>query len=123
MGERLGNACFTAGDNVVLLQGETERLAETMSTLGCLPLAERDLQLGKLCRVLLACAIFAVLVAAATGLLPVQIAFVTAGTLMVMTGLMSLRDVYDSIDWPIIILLGAMLPVGVARLRRRAAHN
>lgn len=112
--ERLGNVRFTAGD-VVLLQGETERLAETMSTLGCLPLAERDLQLGKPRRVLLAGAIFAAaLVAAATGLLPVQIAFVTAGTLMVLTGLMSLRDVYDSIDWPIIILLGAMLPVGGA---------
>jgi di/tricarboxylate transporter len=114
MRERLKNVRFAAGD-IVLLQGDTERLKQTMTALGCLPLAERNLQLGKPRRVLVAAAIFAAaLLAAATGLLPVQIAFVTAGVLMVLTGLLSLREAYDSIDWSVIILLGAMLPVGQA---------
>jgi di/tricarboxylate transporter len=112
--DRLGDVRFTAGD-VVLLQGDTERLRATMTTLGCLPLAQRDLQLGKPRRVLLAVGIFtAALAAAGLGLLPVQVAFVTAAALMVLARLLSVREVYDSIDWPVIILLGAMLPVGQA---------
>ncbi len=112
--QRLTHVRFAAGD-VLLLQGDTERLQEAMTTLGCLPLAERNLRIGRPRRMVMAGAIFAAaLVAAATGLLPVQVAFVTAGTVMVLTGLLSLRDVYDSIDWSVIVLLGAMLPVGMA---------
>lgn len=114
MRQRLGRVRFTAGD-VILLQGDTARLQETMTTLGCLPLAERNLRLGRPRRALAATAIFvAALVSAATGVLPVQIAFVTAATLMIVAGLISLREAYDSIDWPVIVLLGAMLPVGGA---------
>lgn len=54
------------------------------------------------------------LVAATTGLLPVQIAFVGAAVAMVTSGQLSLREAYESIDWPIIILLGAMIPVGAS---------
>jgi di/tricarboxylate transporter len=112
--ERLDHVQFAAGD-VVLWQGDTDRLKEAMTTLGCLPLAERDLRLGRPRRALAATGIFAAaLVSAATGLLPVQIAVVTAATAMVLTRLMSLREAYDSIDWPVIVLLGAMLPVGGA---------
>jgi di/tricarboxylate transporter len=112
--QRLRDVRFAAGD-VLLFQGDTVRLQEAMTTLGCVPLAERDLRLGRPRRMVLATGIFAAaLTAAAIGLLPVQIAFVTAATLMVLTRLMTLRDVYDSIDWPVIVLLGAMLPVGQA---------
>jgi len=112
--DRLGNVRFKAGD-ILLLQGDIGRLRESMASLGCLPLAERDLRLGKPRRVVMAATIFAAaLVAAATGMLAVQVAFVAAGTLMVVAGLLSLREAYDSIDWSVIILLGAMLPVGQA---------
>ena len=33
---------------------------------------------------------------------------------VVLVGDISLRDLYDSIDWPVIVLLGAMIPVGQA---------
>src|SRR3546814_14362291 len=33
---------------------------------------------------------------------------------MIFTGLLRPREVYDAIDWPVIILLGAMIPVGTA---------
>jgi di/tricarboxylate transporter len=33
---------------------------------------------------------------------------------MVVTGLLSLREAYDAIDWPVVVLLGAMIPVGLA---------
>jgi di/tricarboxylate transporter len=112
--ERLGGIRFRAGD-VLLLQGGAEALPETLSTLGCLPLAERGLRLGQPRRVLLSTAIFgSALVGSATGVLPVQIAFVVAAVLMVVTGLLSLREAYDAIDWPVVVLLGAMIPVGLA---------
>jgi di/tricarboxylate transporter len=79
------------------------------------PLAERGLRLGYPRRLLLATGIFgSALAATSTGLLPVHIAFVGAATLMVLVELVSLREAYESIDWPIIVLLGAMLPLGEA---------
>lgn len=103
-----------AGD-VLLLQGITETLQEVLPTLGCLPLAERGLRLGQPRRVLLALFLFgAALASAALGMLPVQVAFTAAAVAMVLAGFISLREIYGSIDWPVIVLLGAMLPVSRA---------
>lgn len=38
-------------------------------------------------------------------------------------GLLRLREIYESIDWPIIILLGALIPVGQALETTGAAQN
>jgi di/tricarboxylate transporter len=112
--ERLGRIRFQAGD-VVLMQGRTEAVQEALPLLGCLPLAERGVRLGQPRRVFLSSAMFLCgLSAAALGLLPVQIAFVGTAVAMVVTGLLSLREAYEGIDWPIIVLLGAMIPVGQA---------
>jgi di/tricarboxylate transporter len=111
---QLSRIQLRAGD-VLLLQGQTETLAEVLPSLGCLPLAERGLKLGQPRRVLLAVGLFgAALGAAALGLLPVQLAFTGAAVVMVLAGLLNLREAYASIDWPILILLGAMIPVGQA---------
>ncbi|MEX2355704.1 MAG: SLC13 family permease [Thermaerobacterales bacterium] len=118
---RLANMRFQAGD-ILLLQGETDNVYEAVTALGCLPLAERDLRLGHPRRALLAVALFAGgLLTAAVGLLPVQVALTAAATLMVIAGLLSLKEVYESIDWPIIILLGGMIPVGQALERTGGA--
>lgn len=111
---RLDRIRFRAGD-VLLLQGGTETLPEALTALGCLPLAERGLRVGQPRRVLSAVGIGgAALAISALGLLPVQIAFAAAAVLMVLGGLLSLREAYEAIDWPIIVLLGAMIPVGQA---------
>ncbi len=105
---------FRPGD-VLLLQGRREVLSEVMSTLGCLPLVERGLQIGKPRRLLSGTLIFiAAILLAAFGFLPIEIAFTAAAVAMVLIGLISLREVYDSIEWPIIILLGAMFPLSKA---------
>jgi di/tricarboxylate transporter len=63
----------------------------------------------------LAAAIFAVaVVAAAFGLVDVSVAFVAAAVGMVVARLLPLDEMYRAIDWPVIVLLGAMLPVGAA---------
>lgn len=111
---RLRDIRFQAGD-VLLLQGPTEILPETLAALGCLPLAGRGLRLGQPRRVLLGIGIFTTaMLLAAFGLLPVQVALVGAVVTMLLTNILSLREAYESIDWSIIILLGAMIPVGQA---------
>ena len=48
------------------------------------------------------------------GYLSVQVSFVTAVAILLVTKFVSLQDAYESIDWPVIVLLGAMIPVGQA---------
>ena len=111
---RLDRIRFQSGD-VLLLQGYTETIKEILATLGCLPLASRGLRLGQPRRIYFSLAIFgSALLISAFGILPVQIAFVAASLIMIITKLISLKDAYESIEWPIIILLGAMIPVGEA---------
>jgi di/tricarboxylate transporter len=112
---RLDSIRFQNGD-VLLLQSHVETLKEVVDRLGCLPLAQRDLRLatpkGQL---FIALGIFiAALIVSAIGLIPVQIAFTAAVFLMIVTKIVNLREAYESVDWPIIILLGAMIPVGAA---------
>jgi len=112
--ERLGRIRFQAGD-VLLLQGDQIALSEAMAELGCLPLARRDLRLGKKQRTLLPVGIFAVAIALTSfGVLPAAISFTGAVLAIVLFDLLSLREAYESIEWPIIVLLGAMIPVGMA---------
>ncbi len=111
---RLDRIRLRPGD-VLLLQTHVEIARDVLATLGCLPLARRQLRIGQPQRIVLPAAIFiAALALAAVGLMPVQIAFVAAVVIMIMAGLITLGEAYDSIDWPIIILWGAMIPVGEA---------
>lgn len=111
---RLSQTRFQAGD-VLLLQAHTSALTETLATLGCLPLAEREIKLDKPRRLLMTLAIFAAaLIAAATGLLSISVAMITAVVTMLMLNILTLKEAYDAIDWSIIVLLGAMIPVGGA---------
>ena len=111
---RLDKIRFRTGD-VLLLQSHVETLREVLSTLGCLPLAERDIRFNNSRPVLLALGIFLIaLLFSAFGVLPIQVAFVAACVAMVITKLLTLQEAYQAIDWPIIILLGAMIPVGGA---------
>jgi di/tricarboxylate transporter len=112
--ERLSQVRFLPGD-ILLLQGRKQALQETLPQLGCLPLAGRGLRLGKPRRLLWATGIFAAaLVLTSCSVLPVQIALTAAAVAMVLMGLVSLTEAYSSIDWPILVLLGAMIPIGQA---------
>jgi len=111
--ERLGSTPLAAGD-VLLLQGEADRLPEVIKTLGCLPLASRRLTLEPR-RVLMPVAIFAAaILLTSLDLLSSAVAFTAAALLMVLVRSLSPREVYESVDWPVVVLLGAMIPVGGA---------
>ena len=109
--KRLGHIAFRAGD-VVVLQGPLSLLPDRLQSLGCLPLAERELRLGSSRRGLLPVAILAVAMAAtATGLIPVAVAFFAAAGVILAVGALPIREAYDHIEWPILIMLGALIPV------------
>jgi di/tricarboxylate transporter len=111
---RLRSFRFRAGD-VVLLEGGSEQLPDAIAELGLLPLAERDLRVGRPRRVLLASGIFVLAIVLATlGILSLPVALAGAALTMVIAGLVPVGEMYDSIDWPVVVLLGAMIPVGEA---------
>ncbi len=111
---RLKSFRFRAGD-VLLLQGEKEQVVEVISSLGCLPLAERGLKIGGKSQAWLSSGLFVLAIASATfGLLALPIALLLAAVVMVMMNMVPPRDIYESVDWPVIVLIGAMIPIGNA---------
>jgi len=102
-----------AGD-VVLLQGNRKTLSDTAAELGLLPLIEHTVAITVPQKVIPL--LFFVSAIALTGLqiLSIHIALLCAILSLVLLNQLSLRDLYKSIDWPIIILIGAFLPLGAA---------
>jgi di/tricarboxylate transporter len=111
---RLRQQQFRVGD-VLLLQGDADTVSDAITDLGLLPLAERDLSIAQPRRIWLALGIFAVAIAAgALGYVPMAMAFIGAIIAYVVFGILPARDLYRDIDWPVIVLLGAMISVGEA---------
>jgi len=112
--KRVRDLEIRAGD-ILLLLGNKEKLDDIATWLGCLPLAERGLQVTQRKKAGLAVAIFggAVLLAS-IGVLYLTVALGIAVVLMILTGIMPLRQLYQSVEWPVIVLLGSMIPIGIA---------
>lgn len=108
---RLRDSRFHEGD-IILLQGPIENMNETLQELDCLPLAERNLLLGRPKTVFMPPLIMLVAVLLTVcNVLPVSIAFMGGVLAIAILKVMRLNEMYEAIDWPIIILLGAMIPV------------
>jgi di/tricarboxylate transporter len=109
--ERLGNIRFQNGD-VILLQGHLQRLPELLREWDCLPLVERGIKLGSVRNGLVPLLILlAAMAATALGIVPVAPAFFAAAALMIISGALPLREVYNQIDGPILIMLACLIPV------------
>ena len=111
---RLSRINFIVGD-VLLIQGQEEVIQTALPRLGLLPLAERELRIGQRRRIFFPIAVFAgALLLTSFGILSVQVSFVVAVVVLILTRFVSLQEAYQAVDWPVIILLGAMIPVGAA---------
>jgi di/tricarboxylate transporter len=103
-----------AGD-VLLLLGPSERIDDVVAWLGCLPLQQRDLQVVQRNKAWIAVASFALAIAAATsGLMHLPEALALVCIVMVGFNIVPLKEIYTSIEWPVIVLLGSMIPIGSA---------
>ena len=118
---RLRTIDFAAGD-VLLMQGPPESVAEFSSNSGCLPLAERELRIPDKRKAITAGAIMLLAVSgAAFGLVPAAISFAAGVLASMVFRTVAPRAVYESIDWPVVVLLAMLLPVAGAMQSTGAA--
>lgn len=111
---RLKRQRFKAGD-VLLLFGDADTIDQRFQDLGLWPLAKRPLSLNRQRKVIPALLVFAGAIAlGVAGVVTLPIAFLIAIGIFILMNVISVREIYDEVDWPVIVLLGAMIPVGRA---------
>ena len=112
--ENVRKLTLKPGD-VLLLLGPDERLADVTTRLGLLPLADRGQRVIQREKVWLAVGLFAVAITvASSGFVYLPIALGCVAATYVFFNIVPIREVYDSIEWPVIVLLGSMIPIGTA---------
>ncbi len=112
--QRLRQVEFRSGD-ALLLQGDADRIAEAVQEYGLLSIAERPIpKVGRLPASIAVASFASAILLTSVGLLSLPIALGLAALTVVLTGVLPLRDLYESIDWPVIVLLAALIPVGGA---------
>ncbi|MEO1719379.1 MAG: SLC13 family permease [Pseudomonadota bacterium] len=111
---RVRHTRILAGD-VLLLMGPNQRLRAASDWLETLPLADRGLQVTDRGQALFAGAIFAAaILAASVGWLYLPVALGAVVIAYVLSGIVPLRGIYDTIEWPVIVLIASLLPIGAA---------
>ena len=118
---RLRTIKFQPGD-VVVLQGDLTRMPEALGELGGLPLAQRDIRLGRdRRRYVPILALTGAMTLLAFQVVPVAFAFFGAALVMVLVRSLSLREAYEVIDWPLLVMIAALIPVSEAMQSTGAA--
>ena len=111
---RIRSVRLRAGD-VIVLQGNLTTMPETLGTLRLLPLAARDVAIGRGRRSLLPLIVLAgAMGLVAFNVVPIAIAFFGAAVTLLLIQALTLREAYETIEWPILIMLGALIPVSDA---------
>lgn len=101
-------------NDILLIQAFHEDLPMVLDALGWIPLAEREIQLQPRNTILGVVIFVAALSLATLNILPVPVAMTAGGVAMIVSGLVSVHEAYRNIEWPILVLLGAMLSMGAA---------
>ena len=118
---RLRSMPIMPGD-VLLMQGTPEAISDFANRFGCVPLAERPLRIPDQRKAILAAVIMlAAIGGAALGLVPAAVSFAGGVVAVVVAGVLPARRLYDAIDWPVIVLLAALIPVAGAMASTGAA--
>jgi di/tricarboxylate transporter len=103
-----------AGD-VILMQGPPEAVASFAHEYRCIPLAQRPILIPNKRKAWTALGLMlGAILLAASGLLPAAVAFSAAVAGYMLTRVVPLRRIYEGVDWPIIVLLGALMPMAGA---------
>lgn len=112
--DKLSQIRLRAGD-VVLLRGLAATMPDNLGELRVLPLAERGMALGQGRRSWIPLIVLAAAMAlVAAGLLPVGVAFFGAVVALFVFRVMTTREAYEAVDWPVVVLLAALIPVSGA---------
>ena len=114
MTQQLRNARLRQGD-IILLQGAENRLPDALSELDLLPLAERQVGLGSVRKRFMPALVLATaMLLVGFQLVPVAVAFFGAAVVIVMLGGLKMREAYNALDGPLLVLIAALIPVSAA---------
>ncbi|MDJ0927964.1 MAG: SLC13 family permease [Gammaproteobacteria bacterium] len=112
--ERVRHLEIRPGDVLLFLGGE-DNLTDVTNRLGCLPLKDRGHRVIQRHKAGLAVGAFALAILLASfGVVYLPVALGCVVAFMVLTNIVPARDVYESVEWPVIVLLGSMIPIGTA---------
>ena len=112
--EKLSETRFRPGD-VVILKGEEGPLPQALGALRVLPLSERNVPLGRNRRGWLPPLVLAVAMGlVAAHLVPVGIAFFGAAVVLLALRTLTMREAYETVEWPVVVLLAALIPISEA---------
>jgi di/tricarboxylate transporter len=101
--------------DVLLLLGDAETIEETILWMGCLPLAGTDVAVLQRGKGAMAAGIFgAAVLLASFGIVYLPVVLAAAVVVLIVAGIVPIRKLYDSVEWPVIVLLGSMIPIGSA---------
>jgi di/tricarboxylate transporter len=110
----VGTTKIFAGD-ILLLHGDQDQLSFAIDTVGFLSLADREIEIPQRKKAWMAIAAFVIAIVLATfDFVYLPIALSAVIVFYIAMGIVPAQQVYQSISWPIIILLGSMIPIGNA---------
>jgi di/tricarboxylate transporter len=119
--QRVRSAAVRPGD-VLLLLGPSERMADATAWLGALPLEGRNRGVAQHRRTWTAIALFGAAVAAAVaGVTDLTVALAACCAAYAALGLVDGTEVYEAVEWKVIVLLACLIPLGQAFERSGAA--
>ncbi len=111
-----------SGD-LLLVQGPADAVTWFIGDTGCVPLGGRDLRMPDKRMAMVAAAIMlGAIVLVTFGILPAAVAFALGVLASMVLRTVPLRQIYTSIDWPVIVLLAALIPVAGAMQSTGAAE-
>ena len=112
--ERVRKARIHPGD-ILLLLGPADHLPDVVEWLGCIPIAERGLEATQRGKAWAAVGVFAAAIAAASlGWIYLPLALAAVVVVYVLLNIVPLNQIYESVEWSVIVLLGSMIPISVA---------
>ncbi len=112
--DRVRKLIITSGD-VLLLLGPEDRLADISTWLGVMPLADKKHMVIQRKKALLTISLFLGAIAlSVAGLVYLPIALAACVIAFAAFNIVSGREVYESVEWKVIVLLASLIPLGIA---------
>ena len=112
--ERIDRLTILPGD-ILLLLGPEALLHDVALWLGCLPLAGRGLHVAQRQKAWAAVGLFAAsIILASTGLVFLPAALGGCVVAYALLRIVPPRQLYDAVEWPVIVLLGSLIPLAAA---------
>ncbi len=112
--DRVRKSPVQPGD-ILLMLGPKDQMPDVVHWLGCLSLAERGLEVTQRDKAWVAVGAFvAAIVVASLGWVYLPVALAAVVALYVVLRIVPINEIYESVEWSVIVLLGSMIPLSIA---------